>query len=155
MWKLDGNLRTIRTPDCGFFQLNGLFGQRAHLFANQAGLVVRPGNAAVLIDIGQTNNLLAFLFKGKRWNGLDRADLAAQVAGIVAVAQTRHQDGGTQPLQSGIEDRRLEPAGGTNPDAFVTACAFGESDHIRIRLTDTRRTDQVWRLAFGKPIAFQ
>jgi len=153
--KLDGELGAIRTPDAGGFQLYGLFGEGAHLFANQAGGVLGPGDAAVLVDIGQADDRRTFLIEGERRDGLDRAGLAAGIAGIVAVAQARHQDGGSQPLQSGLEDGRLQPASGTNPDTFVTARAFGEGDHVGIGLTDAGRADQVGGLAFGERVSLE
>ena len=51
MRALDRRHAAVLARDRGFFQFNGLVGQRAHLFTHDAIAPVSPSDAAILIDV--------------------------------------------------------------------------------------------------------
>ncbi len=123
-----GRRTTISEPfavgDRDVIQLNGLFGQRAHLLADDAVDVLCPWNAAVLIYLGLADDRLLFLRQRQLGNGAGRADLAAAVAGVVAVAQPRHHHRCPGAVEVGACLTGVDGPGGADADADAAADAF-------------------------------
>ncbi len=130
MGEFQNHVFTIRTHHAGFFQQDGLFRHWTHLLANKTGLMIRPGDAPVFIDVCQSDHLTAFCFQIKRWNRLNGADLPTGIAGIIAIAKPRDEDGRTQTCCTHLQDRWLQSSGWANADTVVAAGTFRECHHI-------------------------
>ncbi len=118
--KLDRYRRVVFRPDFFLFQLNGFIGYGAHLFTNNARLVIRPGDTATLIDIGFADHALLLFFQAQRGNCLHRAYLSAEVAGEVAVSHARDQDRRPEAFGAGLEGGGLKGVGRTASHTFRT-----------------------------------
>ena len=55
--------RTVGALHLDRFQPDGLVGHGAHLLAHDAILIIGPGNAAILVDVCQADDLLPLLFQ--------------------------------------------------------------------------------------------
>ena len=152
MGEFDLGNRIVNSPDVLFFQLDRFLRQRAHLLADDAFLVVGPGDATTFIDICLSDYLRLFFLKAEGWNCLHGTDLTASVAGKIAISKARDEQGRPESLNAGIKDCGLKRIGRAGAHAFRTADAFGHIQNVRIAFAHTRRPDEEVWLAFGQLI---
>jgi hypothetical protein len=91
VWHLQGNRTPVRARDNRIHDLDGYLWDRAHFIADDTGTMVRPGDAAVLIEGCPTDDSQSFLIQDQWRDRLDGADLAAGSAGIVAEPEAHDQ----------------------------------------------------------------
>ncbi len=113
MGKLDRYRRIVFCPDFFLFQLNGFIGYGTHLFTNNARLVIRPGDAATLVDISFADRALLLFFQAQWGNRLHGAYLSTEVAGEVAVSHAWDQDRRPEAFGACLEGRWLKGIGRT------------------------------------------
>ena len=101
--------------------------------------VFGPGQAAVLVDHRDADDLPALLGEREGRDGAGRADLAAGVAGVVAVPEARPEDGRPQALEAGLSERRLQAGRRAHLHALAAAQAVREEPAFVLR---ARRPDQ-------------
>ena len=124
---------------------------RAHLFADDARPGVGPGDAAILVNVGHADDRLPLLLQRQLGDSPGRTNLAAGVAGVVAVAQARHQHRRPQPFQAGRQQARLQARRGADLEALAAADALvqqivlprpGRADEVRMLPARGRRGAQ-------------
>ena len=140
MRKLQFDRDPIPAPNHPGFQLDGFLRQRAHFFADNAGLAVGPGNAAALINVRLAEHRQAFLIESEGWNRFNRTDLPAGVAGIITITQAWNQHWSGKSLQASFKNSRLQRAGWTGADTLITARATCQGNNIIVILACARRS---------------
>jgi len=102
-----------------------------------------PGrrDAPPRVDEGEPDHGLVLLLHGELPDGGGRANLPAQGAVVLAVADPRHQDGAPDPLDPRFEQGGLQPPGDAHLHAFAAPHAPGEELvlPLRPRGADERR----------------
>ena len=112
--------------DLGLHAIDGLFRNRAVLFAHHAIPAVHIGNAAGHIEGGQTDLDLVFFLFGQRSNRLCWAYMSAGRAGVIAVSDDGHQVRCEKAFQAGFRNGRLQATSGAYFHAHATGRAAGE-----------------------------
>ena len=118
---------------------DGLVGHGAHLLADDARRAGGPRQAAVPVDDGDADDLLALRSAGRRRDRPRGADLATGVAGVVAVAEARPQHRRPEPLEARLRQRGLEAGGRAGLHALAAAQAAREEAAF---VLGARRSDQ-------------
>ena len=93
----DDGLTRRKTRFCQF-KFDRFLGEWTHLLADDALLLLDPRQAAVLVYLRSTYNLLLLEFQGERGDGLNRAALAAGIAAVVTISKSGDQNRGPETL---------------------------------------------------------
>jgi len=109
----------LKQPDSG--ELDGLVGDRAHLLADDARRVLRPRQAAIAVDDGHSQDLLALGGQVELGDGARRAGRAAGAAVVEAVPEPGRKDRRPQSREAGLAQARLQSRGGADLEALATA----------------------------------
>ena len=107
---LDGFFLAVAVPDFDLQAVDRLVGDWAMLFADHALAPVSVGDAAGDVEGGYPKFSGVLLVERQRNYGLRWADLAAEVAHIVAVADLWHKHGGPKTFQAGLGQGWLKAA---------------------------------------------
>jgi len=139
----DAHLTRRKTRFCQL-ELDRLLGEWAHLLADDALLLLDPRQAAILIDLRPTDDLLLLACKGERGDGFNRTALAAGVAAVITVSQPGDQNGGPEPLDARLAKRWLEGGCWTGAHALAAAHALGV-EGIRVGSGRVKREGMIER----------
>src|SRR5665647_1135081 len=120
-WTQHGAGLPTRIDHLRFFQADGLLRGGAHLLTYDTWHSACPGQATVLVNAGFTDHCQPFLFKRQQGDGTAWAYLTTGCAAIIAVAHTRHHQGGPNPCQPCFYKRRLQGSGGADFHALAAA----------------------------------
>lgn len=120
---LDGDAFALSIVDLGFVEPDGFMRHGAGFFADDAGDIVCPWQAATAIHARQTYRGGLFSRQVQARNRARGADLAAGVAAVVAVAQSRHQARCEYIEDAALKEAWLQALGGAHADALTAADA--------------------------------